>query len=145
MDKRQLIQLLKTITPLYDELDIIYQFYKDEYLYGVFCEGSNSTAGIYDCSLDLSTSELKCFTKHFYIKKVQLILNSPYPTNNNLKFKLLNDQTHDVYWDIYDEKNNRWFILSYNQLYKGIYDPGIIVVDKLPPSFRNSLTINTIF
>lgn len=68
MDKQSLINLLK-ITPLTDELNIIYDFYTDEYLYVIFStDNIQKTIGIYDNPQLL----LKC---PFYIKKNKSNIN----------------------------------------------------------------------
>ncbi len=108
MDKNQLINLLKIITPLTDELNIIYEFYEDEYLYGILCKYNGNTIGIYDYLPDLSSLFLIDLTDEFYIKKIKVILASSYSKN-------------DIKWNLYDKENNRWIILSFNQLVKSYH------------------------
>ncbi len=66
MDNKEIfVSLLKTMTPLNDELNIIYTYYEDEYVYFVRDE-KKYVKGIYDYPVDLSTDG-------YYIEKIKVI------------------------------------------------------------------------
>ncbi len=144
INKKQLIKILKTLTPLTDEINIIEQFCADEYLYFIR-DADKHVIGIYDYLLDLTT--LTCSMGDCYVEKIKVIWGYSYGDIGPLPFS---HQTFSSHYNIYDEKHDKWFeffiIHSVEAPPKGeesIYIPGIRIVKKFHGEFDQYQHINT--
>ncbi len=72
---------------------------EDGYLYFVKNK-QKYVKGIYDYPLDLST--LSCDTTGYYVEKIKVTQGYPHGPYDH--------QTFSSYEDVYDEKNDRWFV-----------------------------------
>jgi len=119
ISKENFIILLTELTSLTDELNIIYTYYKDEYLYFIWNIGRQYMTGIYDYLPDLPKDR-------YLIKRRSVLLICPYNEHYN-------GRSFYEYFNFYDENNNRWIITYYTQCSKKSFekDYGILIVDEL--------------